>query len=172
MAPEKLYGHLLRDPKADCLLIRPLSHGLSCQTQLVYNYTTRGTCVRKSLRHAPSPRGQVQVPAVNDAVDEFDRDARVAGALHAADKDGSPLRVPRLLSAASAPDGSRVSYWGLCNGGTVWSLLERCADTDSVLPMGLVLRILLQTLEALDFMYSGLETVSSLPPFAFFFFVL
>ncbi|KAK4041354.1 hypothetical protein C8A01DRAFT_14921, partial [Parachaetomium inaequale] len=163
MAPTgNLYGHLLRDPKADCLLIRPLSQGLSCQTQLVYNYTTRSTCVRKCLRHPLSPGGQD--PAVNDAVDEFDRDARVAGALHAAstaaaaDKDGSHLRVPRLLSAASAPDGSRVSYWGLCNGGTVRSLLERCADTDSVLPMGLALHILLQTLETLDFMYSGLDT--------------
>jgi hypothetical protein len=159
MAPvEVLYGHLLRDPEDDSLSIRALSHGASCQTQLVHNYTTGGTCVRKALLRPAMPTGSTR-----GAPEQFDRDAHVAQLLHAAAaQDGSNLRVPELLSATSTPHGRRVSHWGLCNGGTLASFLERCTETDSVLPVGLALQILTQTLETLDFMYTKLDTVCPL----------
>jgi hypothetical protein len=96
------------------------------------------------------------VEQANDG--EFDRDIRTAQLLHAAaDETNHELRVPKVLSAAHAPDGSsRVSYWDLCNGGTLFAFLDRCRCTDSALPLGLALHILLQTLETLDFMYTGL----------------
>lgn len=111
MAPvEVLYGHLLRDPEDASLFIRALSHGASCQTQLVHNYTTGGTCVRKALCRPAMPT--------------------------------APTR-----------------------GGTLAFFIERCIETDSVLPVGLALQILAQTLETLDFMYTKLDTVCpSHPP--------
>jgi hypothetical protein len=101
------------------------------------------------------------------APEQFDGDAHVAQLLHAAAaRDGSNLRMPELLSATSTPHGRRVSHWGLCNGSTLASFLERCTETDSVLPVGLALQILAQTLETLDFMYMKLDTVCPLsrPP--------
>ncbi|KAH6838630.1 hypothetical protein B0I37DRAFT_242014 [Chaetomium sp. MPI-CAGE-AT-0009] len=163
MAPvEGVYGYLLRDPEDDDLFIRPLGRGASCQTQLVHNYTTNSTCVRKVLRCPALPNGPTR-----GAAKQFDRDARVARLLHAAAaEDGFELRVPELLSAASTPHGCRVSHWGFCNGGTVFSFLERCSDTGSVLPVGLALHILVQTLETLDFMYTKLDTVCPCHPLA------
>lgn len=156
MAPvEVLYGHLLRDPEDASLFIRALSHGASCQTQLVHNYTTGGTCVRKALRRPAMPTAPTR-----GAPGQFDRDAHVAQLLHAAAaRDGFDLGVPKLLSATSAPHSCSVSHWGLCSGGTLAFFIERCIETDSVLPVGLALQILAQTLETLDFMYTKLDTV-------------
>lgn len=145
------YGHLFQDSPDDCLFVRPLGSGHSCQTQLVHNYTTGGVCVRKSLRYPifPSDEGALE--------DEFDHDVHTAQLLHAAAAAAShELRVSKLLSVADAPGSSRVSYWDVCNGGTLFAFLDRCRSTESVLPMGLALHILLQALETLNFMYTGL----------------
>jgi hypothetical protein len=98
-------------------------------------------------------------PDVKGAVEgEFDRDVDTAQLLHAAaDEANHELRVPKLLSAAYAPDGTgRTSYWDVCNGGTLFAFIDRCRCTSSVLPVGLALHILLQILETLDLMYTAL----------------
>jgi hypothetical protein len=145
------YGYLFRDPGHDCLFARSLDSGLSCTTQLVHSYTTGGVCVRKTLRHPVRGTG-------DRAVQEFDREVRMVRLLHAGANDARhELRVPQLLSASSNP-GGRVSHWDLCNGGTLFAFLERCDVAGAVLPEGLALLMVLQILETLDFMYTGMKS--------------
>jgi hypothetical protein len=169
MAPldSVVYGHLFRDPGHDCLFARHLGHGLSCITQLVHSYTTGGVCVRKTLRHpirhdvsgGVRGDGKDRGDGSDRAVREFDREVRMVRLLHAGAADARhELRVPRLLSASSTPGGGRVSHWELCNGGTLSAFLERCDVADAVLPEGLALHVVLQILETLDFMYTGMKS--------------
>ncbi|KAK4118590.1 hypothetical protein N657DRAFT_685138 [Parathielavia appendiculata] len=148
------YGLLFQDPGHDSLFVRRLSSGQSCATQLVHSYTTDGLLVRKTLRHSDRAVG-----GTDRAVQEFDRDIRMARlVLDCAAAVGHPLRVPRLLSASSTPGGGIVSHWDFCNGGTLRAFLDRCAQGPAVLPPGLALHLVLQILETLDFMYTGMKS--------------
>ncbi|KAG7291326.1 hypothetical protein NEMBOFW57_001339 [Staphylotrichum longicolle] len=147
---DAVYGRLYSDAKDDCLFVGSLSSGQSCQTQLVHNLASGAICVRKALRQAATADEQ------DAAAQEFDCDVFIAKRLAAAAVNGNyDAHIPTLLSASDADGATRVSYWELCNGGTLFGFFSDCLAKRVVLPLGLALHILLQLLETLDFMYTG-----------------
>jgi len=150
---DAVYGRLYGDAEDGCLLVRSLSSGQSCRAQLVYSVGTGAVCVRKALR-PPFPDDVQNI--ADQAAQEFDRDVLIAKRLAAAAVEGDyETRISALLSAPHPNAASRVSYWELCNGGTLFAFFSDCLASRVVLPLGLALHILLQLLEALDFMYTG-----------------
>ena len=163
-----MYGHLFRDGTGHYLFVEPLGFGVSCQCQLVLHCETGELRVRKVLhRRLPSGSGLLKRAApgerrVADTAGDFTNDAGIALLLarHALEA-GITLRVPALLSDAAIPDEragkvSRVSYWSLCNGGSVSSFAYKCRAAGATIPRGLILRLLQHLLETLHFMYSAL----------------
>ena len=149
-----MYGQLFADSPEDYIFVRTLSSGHACCTQLVHNAATGGICVRKALCVPRSAAG------ADTAAQEFDRDVRIASRLLAvAAEKGQEVRIPKLLAASTPASASakKVSYWDLCNGGTLFAFLVRCKETGSALPHGLALHILQQTLETLEFMHTAPE---------------
>ncbi|KAL2015368.1 hypothetical protein VTK56DRAFT_5765 [Thermocarpiscus australiensis] len=162
-----MYGHLFKDTTGHYLFIKSLGIGVSCQSQLVLHCETGELRVRKVL-HRRVPLAQrnrtngtggnrMEQPEV-----EFCNDVRIAKFLASrALQAGVNLRMPKVLSASTITDQrsgkySRVSYWSLCNGGSLSSFAHNCWDKAFNMPEGLVLRFLQHALEMLHFMYATL----------------
>ncbi|KAK3904185.1 hypothetical protein C8A05DRAFT_32030 [Staphylotrichum tortipilum] len=148
------YAHIYQDFKGGCLYVRGLSSGHALVAQLVRRCSDGVVCVRKSLRR------RCRVHGLERAGYEFAREMRVVARLQAvACVTGKTLRVPRLLSSTLTGDNGRgVSYWELCNGGTLFSFLMRCKAKRVALPVALALNFLRQVLETLEFLHTALAT--------------
>ncbi|KAK4149360.1 hypothetical protein C8A00DRAFT_38041 [Chaetomidium leptoderma] len=171
-----VYGHLFSDSADNCPFMERSSapESLKKHYKISHDFVILKNGRPVDLKTNKDVGGRLRCPVPrnghNYAVEEADRDELCTRAntmleqAHDPSNDigllerGYPLAVPQLLSAAVTPGGGRVSYWELCNGSTLFSFFRRCIDTGSVLPMGLALHILRQTLETLDFMYTGLES--------------
>lgn len=158
-----MYGLLYTDAPDGHLFAHPLGGGASCATSLVLPIASDGVGTPR-VRKFLNPAGTLRQPGVSEA--EFNQDASVARELHdAAHHAGRTLLIPPVLAdsvtlagiAAGARRGPRVSYWGLCNGGTLLRFIVSCASARVAPPCGLLLRFLQQALETLEFMHSALD---------------
>lgn len=150
------YARIYQDYEDGCLYLRGLSCGHALVAQLVRRCSNGIVCVRKYLRNR---RGE-DPDDLRRAEAEFAREVRFVTRLQAvARATGKPFRVPRLLSSKmSGPNRCKVSYWELCNGGTLFSFLRRCTTHSVALPVGLALDFLRQVLETIEFLHTALET--------------
>ncbi|GAB1319858.1 hypothetical protein MFIFM68171_10068 [Madurella fahalii] len=160
----RMYGVLFKDGGiADdyCLFVDRLSMGVSCQVQLIHRTGTGEFRVRKVLHRRP--RKHDRRPNKIQAELQFDQDVEVARFLSAeAAKRGIDLRIPKLISDYTTPDEywrksgkySRVSYWSLCNGGSLDAFVEDCLERGETIPRGMAFRFLRQILETLQAMYA------------------
>lgn len=166
-----MYGHVFKDNTGHYLFIDQLGIGVSCQSQLVLHCESGELRVRKVLHRRVRTTGilgrflstqtaaELELALSNKM---FTSDVETAKKLtEAAQHANFKLRVPQCLSDATIPDpktgkSTRVSYWQLCNGGSLDSLTHKCRQTDARLPLALVMRLLQHVLETLNFMYTAL----------------
>ncbi|KAK0726765.1 hypothetical protein B0T26DRAFT_747172 [Lasiosphaeria miniovina] len=151
-------AHVFRDgADGPCLFVRALDNGRDCQAQLVYHIQTGEHRVRKVL----APRVPASEPPTARER-RFDADVNTARTLFAAAAGRTKLRIPEVLSDRKtvSPDGNKstcVSYWRLCNGGSIGALLNACKRHGASLPRVVVFRLLRHVLETLELMYQQCE---------------
>ncbi|KAK4114770.1 hypothetical protein N656DRAFT_796394 [Canariomyces notabilis] len=161
--------------------IRYLTQGAQSTVQLVLSTQTNEIVVQKVFKIAVDPPKATANQPATPMGDHADPDREVIIMRHLAALRKSPVnpeaewlhpRWPELISSHDAPVSvvekgeaktilSRVSYWGLCNGGSLIDWVRAQADNNYTerpcFPVSIVARCIGQVCETLEFLYTAGE---------------